>query len=417
MRILHTANTYAPVLDGVAEVVRHISEELARRGHEVHVATRAVPSLPAESMVNGVHVHRFNVQGSLASGMEGDVDAFRSFVRSGHWNLMVNHCLQTWSTDALLADIGALPWPSLLVTHGLSSSDPRFAAYYRTVPRHIPRYAAWVTVSALSEEHAFAEQHFLPEPIVIRNGVDLEEWSAAPLGMRAKWKVENRFWLLNISNHSQQKRHQMFFELAGLLQGIGATCTIVGDPLAMDRWGLGRLGLKGGCFYECRMHSATSKSVGLRSSVPRGEVVSAIQEADLVVSTSRWEANSVVLLESMTAGTPWVSTDVGSARENAGGVIADSTEEMAESVIQLLQDPARRRTLGKEGQIQAAERHDWKRIADQYLQLYESVIGQRCGTGSVAAASSTPSHRRMQDRPKCHSGDRHAGNDAFSEWN
>ena len=42
MRILHTANTYAPSLDGVAEVVRNISERLVKRGHEVHVATSAI---------------------------------------------------------------------------------------------------------------------------------------------------------------------------------------------------------------------------------------------------------------------------------------------------------------------------------------------------------------------------------------
>ena len=50
MRILHTASTFAPSFDGVAEVVRHISERLAHRGHDVHVATAAGDS--QSSMLN-----------------------------------------------------------------------------------------------------------------------------------------------------------------------------------------------------------------------------------------------------------------------------------------------------------------------------------------------------------------------------
>ena len=42
LRILHTAETYSPEVNGVAEVVKQISTRLARRGHEVHVATRIV---------------------------------------------------------------------------------------------------------------------------------------------------------------------------------------------------------------------------------------------------------------------------------------------------------------------------------------------------------------------------------------
>lgn len=398
MRILHTANTYAPLLDGVAEVVRHISQELARRGHEIHVATHAVPSQPAYSILNGVHIHRFTVDGNLARGMAGDLDPYRKFVQSGHWNIMVNHCLQTWSTDALLEDVGTFPWASLLVTHGLTTENPLYAAYYRTIPGFIRRYAGWVTVSALSEEAALAKQHDLAAPIVIRNGVDLEEWNTVPRGLRKKWNIKGRFWLVNVSNHSLQKCHRSFFQFAEHLHGIDATFTIIGNPLPMDRWRLGRLGIQGGCFYECQIRSFASQSVELRTGVPRREVVSAIQEADLIVSTSHWEANSLVLLESMAAGTAWVSTDVGSARENAGGIVARSQKEMADAAAQLLHDGSQRKALGAAGHARALERHDWKQITDEYEQLYQDVIGRRRHAVPVIAPSAVPGCSSMPVR-------------------
>lgn len=322
--------------------------------------------------------------------MAGSIREYREFVASGKWDLVVHHCLQVWSTDALLEMIPTYSWPALLVTHGLGTNSPIFAEYYRAIPAVMPNFAAWVTISASNEEFAFARLNGLEPPIVIRNGVDLKEWSQPILGVRKKWNMNRRPWLVSVSNHSRQKGHERLYQLMSRLRDTGANLTIIGDSRRSDKWQLGNIGISGGCFYKCRVRTMISKSIDLKVRIPREEVVSAVKEADLVVSTSHWEANSVVLLESMAAGTPWVSTDVGSARDNAGGVTADPTEEMAKCVIELLQDPARRRTLGNEGRMRAAERHDWKHIAGQYLQLYESVIGQqhRIGAAAVLSASS-----------------------------
>lgn len=373
MRILHTANTYAPALDGVAEVVRHISQGLALRGHEVHVATHAFPSQPVKSLVNGVHVHRFCIHGNWSTGMTGSIREYREFVSSGKWDLVVHHCLQAWPTDALLETIPTYPWPVLLVTHGLGTNNPVFADYYRFLPSVMPQFAAWVTISALSEEFAFAKRNGLATPHVIQNGVDLQEWAKPILGVRKNWNANGRPWLVNVSNHSRQKGHERLHKLMSRMRNTRATLTIIGDSRRADKWRLGRLGINGGCFYQCRARTMVSKSVDLKIRIPREEVVSAIKEADLLVSTSRWEANSVVLIESMAAGTPWVSLDVGSARENAGGVVVRSVDEMAEVVAGLLRDPERRSRLGQEGRLRVAERHDWRSIVSRYEDLYLQV--------------------------------------------
>lgn len=316
--------------------------------------------------------------------MSGSIREYQKFVASGKWDLVVHHCLQAWPTDALLEMIPIYTWPALLVTHGLGTKNPVFDEYYSLIRALMPHFAAWVTISALNEEFAFAKRYGLQPPKVIRNGVDLKEWSKPILGVRKKWNRSDRPWLVNVSNHSRQKGHERLYQLMSRLRDAGASLTIIGDSRRTDKWPLGKLGISGGCFYQCCARTMVSKSIDLRVRIPREEVVSAIKEADLVVSTSYWEANSVVLLESMAAGTPWVSTDVGSARDNAGGVTADSSDEMAKSVIDLLQNPARRRTLGNEGMIRTAERHDWKNIAGQYLQLYESVIDQQHRIGPAA---------------------------------
>jgi L-malate glycosyltransferase len=381
MRILHTAATYSPSLDGVAEIVRNISERLAQRGHDVHVATTDVGSQSSCDDLRGVHVHRFAVKGNLAHGMRGQVQQYRGFVRSGHWDLLVNHCLQTWPTDALLDEIGAYPWPSVLVTQGLSIRNPLFDAYYLEIPRYISKYRKWVRVSNVSEEAHFAKQFNIPLPPIITNGVDLNEWTRPPLGLRQAWRIHQKPWIVNVSNHNPLKNHRLFFRLTNRLRGLAARFTLIGGTYPMSKWSLGRLGISGGCPYECRLRTAMSfGEVDLRTNLDRSHVVSAIQEADILVSTSKWEANSIVLLESMAAGTPWVSFDVGSARENAGGVVAGNLGEMADTITELLRDPDRRESLGRIGRARVVAEHDWEPITDQYERLYESVIGYQIQT-------------------------------------
>jgi glycosyltransferase involved in cell wall biosynthesis len=367
------------LLDGVAEVVRNISERLAQRGHEVHVATSAVGSSSSYEELGGVHVHRFSVRGNLAFGTPGQIEEYRRFVRSEDWDLLVNHCLRVWPTDALLSEIGSYPWPSVLVTHGILAANDVFPAYYFEIARYLSTYAKWVCVSNASGEVSLAEKLNLPAPQVITNGLNMAEWSCPPLHLRELWNVGNAPWVVNVSNHygNHHKNHPVLFELARRLKSDDVRVTHIGNSHRASRWNLGALGVRGGCFYACRAKALFSDSLELRTNVSREQVVSAIQEADVVVSTSRWEANSLVLLESMAAGTPWVSFDVGSARENRGGVVARDLDEMRQVVSELSRNPELRRSLGEAGRAQIVAKHNWDSIVDQYEQVYEGAVGQR----------------------------------------
>ena len=47
MRLIELTDLYRPAIGGLEHFVALLSEELAQRGHEVHVVTSAVPSVPA----------------------------------------------------------------------------------------------------------------------------------------------------------------------------------------------------------------------------------------------------------------------------------------------------------------------------------------------------------------------------------
>ena len=58
MRLIELTDLYPPAIGGLERFVALLSEGLARRGHEVHVVTSAVPGAPAAETSAGVTVHR-----------------------------------------------------------------------------------------------------------------------------------------------------------------------------------------------------------------------------------------------------------------------------------------------------------------------------------------------------------------------
>lgn len=380
MRILHTAHSYSPDISGVAEVVKQLSVRLAHRGHEVHIATRQMAGSSAEEKIDGVHVHRFDVVGNAVTGMKGTVDSYVRFVRSSTWDVIALHCAQAWTTDALLAHLGSVQSAKVFVGHGLSALlDPKYRTYYDSLAIALRQVDEIVALSELLEEVPFCDHHGLKAPHIIPNGVDPIEWQQPQCNIRSKWGIGNRPWILTVSNHSPVKGHSTFFDVVRQVrkQVPNVQGTIIGGNYAAARWGIGRWGVKGGCWYQCWAISKFRHDVTLRLNIARQHTVSAIKEADLVLITSWREASPLVALESAAAGTPWIAFNVGAIQDNAGGLVASSTKEMISATVRLLGDKSQREQLGQTGRTWIAEGHVWEQIVEQYERLYVSVLMSR----------------------------------------
>jgi glycosyltransferase involved in cell wall biosynthesis len=73
VRLIELTDLYPPAIGGIERFVALLSEELARRGHEVHVVTSAVAGAPLAETSDGVTVHRFPLlYQRLAPGLSED---------------------------------------------------------------------------------------------------------------------------------------------------------------------------------------------------------------------------------------------------------------------------------------------------------------------------------------------------------
>jgi 1,2-diacylglycerol 3-alpha-glucosyltransferase len=373
VRLLHIAHEFPPARSGIAQLAFQTSARLASRGHEVHVFTGHPAGTPSREDINGVHVQRFDVSGNAVFGIRGNPAPFVDAVLQQTWDLVCLFCVQTWNTDILLPRLSEIRGRKVLATQGMSTGDARFGDYYRQFAEQARAFSAIISPSRYLEEVEFAATHHLAPVDVIPNGVDT---SAVPgTDTNRAPPQHDRPRLLTVSNHNPHKGHGRLWPLMRAVRRSysAAELQLIGGSYPAARYRLGRVGVRGGCWYTCKARAATSDLVKLRASIPHAEVLPTIRGADILVVPSSWEASPLVVIDAMAVGTPWVAFDVGAIRDNAGGIVVDTIEEMADVVVALLADPARREGLGTQGRRQVLEQHDWDRVTDRWERVYERV--------------------------------------------
>jgi glycosyltransferase involved in cell wall biosynthesis len=374
MKILHTVEFYHPRVGGAEAVVKTISEELARRGHDVTVATTFEPARD-DAAINGVRVEQFRITGNAARGLQGETNRYVEFVRNHRADIVLNYAAQNWTTDALLPHLPSVPSVKLLAPCGYSGLHrPEFRSYFHSLPSQLKAYDALVYHSANHQDKRFGDEHGLANLAhIIPNGADEEEFSRRPLGFRQRHKINTPFLLLCVANHYQAKGHWLVIEAFRRLRRNDCTLVIIGQPAApgLDKW-------RHGCYRRCRIAAWFHPRIRVLENIPRDWVVSAFQEADLFVFGSQVECFPLVILEAMAAQTPFVSTPVGNIPDFAAfGALVETAPQMAQAINKLLEDQSLRETLGRAAQDEWRARYTWKQIVDQYETLYHQLLATR----------------------------------------
>jgi glycosyltransferase involved in cell wall biosynthesis len=384
LRILHAVEFYAPSVGGAQEVVRQVSRRLATRGHEVTVATSRMPER-GEAVIDGVRIKEFDVRGNEVRGIEGDVEGYRRFVAGGEFDVVLTYAAQQWTTDALLPVLDSIRSPTVLAPCGFSGlRDPAYAPYFAHLAEDLRAFDALVFHSHGYQDVRFAREAGAERITVIPNAADEREFGGQrPHGSfrQAHGINPNAPLLLTVGGHTGMKGHaQAMAALRGSRHRPRATLAVVGNTP------IGR-----GCLPTCNARAVMTRATGhpvVLSNPPREQVLDAYYEADLFVFCSMVECSPLVLFESMAAGLPFVSLDVGNAAEIAewsgaglivpsqrrdDGLVTADTGAVARAVDKLLADPERRREMGERGRRAWEQRFTWETTTSRYEALYEEL--------------------------------------------
>ena len=113
----------------------------------------------------------------------------------------------------------------------------------------------------------------------------------------------------------------------------------------------------------------------------RGDVPEIMRCLDLFVLPSLGEGVSNTVLEAMASGLPVLATRVGGnpelVREGVTGELfsVGQSEALADMMYAYLRDDSRRRACGVAARSFVSERFSWERCVNQYLDLYDALLG------------------------------------------
>jgi glycosyltransferase involved in cell wall biosynthesis len=416
MKILHTVESYLPARHGMSEVVRQISERLVQRGHHVTVAT-SKDQQRQDNQIEGVEVRSFDVHGKGAVGIWGDISGYQNFLIEFDPDVIVNFAAQQWATDLALPLLSRLKARKVFVPTGFSAlADPMFRNYFSSMGEWMRGYDACIFLSDSYRDIDFARSEGVESIVIIPNGAAAEEFD--------RLKVPELRERLGIP-----KEHQLILHVAGYLSiakgqaeavkifsrsslrnatlllvcpdfGQSATKALTPKQILNGVYHMARgKGLRGFAFpsqlqllrrLRCKHNRAHDRQI-IGVSLSREDTISAFLDADLLLFPSWIECSPLVLFEAAAARTPFLVTDVGNASEiirwtgggrllpgvrsndREGSVQAD-VEAGAHCLDELMADQQAREQMATNAHEAWVRHFTWSRIAEQYEQLYSSLL-------------------------------------------
>lgn len=267
--------------------------------------------------------------------------------------------------------LGALTGLSPLIVSAWGSDImefPRKSLFHRLLLEYCLRKADFLTVTSriLREEiYKYTDK----DVDTIAFGIDLDHFRQPTVegGTDSNHLVVGTIrWLLSI--YGIDTLIHAFRLLRGMDLGRDLELLIVGDGPEMDR--LRRL-----C-EELNVHEAV-RFVGY---VPPEEVWKYHHMMSVFVALSRREGFGVAVLEASACGKPVVASDIGGLREvvvpGVTGFLVppDSPREAAEAIRRLIESPALRSELGRNGRKWVEERYDWKKNVQEMMAVYRKAL-------------------------------------------
>jgi glycosyltransferase involved in cell wall biosynthesis len=365
-------------------VATRFAEELAERGHDVHVFTRWVEGQPDRSKIKGVNYCRCkfaltkDIVSFFSNMSRAMLDEFRIVARhGGRFDVVHGH---DWHVVDALYELKKEGYPTVLSYHsteygrcgGTPRTDELFKRIFIQEKLGTEIADRVVTVSRTMKEELCRIFGTPAEKIdVIPNAITPEKYQrdVVPAAVKRKYGIpETSPMILYIGRLEYQKGPDLLVEAAPwVLKGRGDVKFLFagrGTASRALKRRVRKLGL--------------SDAIKFLGWIPYMRYVDLLNTCDLVCIPSRNEPFGIVLLEAWATGRPVVVTDVGGLGENVenfvnGIKVHPHPKSIAQGINYLLDHPRVRKRIAKEGRKSVRE-FNWPSVTKKLLRVYAEVL-------------------------------------------
>jgi len=349
---------------GVQNHVKDLAEALLQRGHEVSVlAPSEEEDLPSYVVAAGRAI-AVPYNGSVARVSFGPVVAarVRRWLKEGDFDVLHLHEPATPSISLLA--LWAAECPVVATFHTANVRSRAMSASASILRPSMEKITGRIAVSENARDTVVS--HTGGEPVVIPNGVYVDGYASAE--PRADWRGEHGTVAFVGRLDEPRKGFSLLAEAFARVAG--------------DRPGLRLLVVGGGDVDAAGLllSDAVRHQVTFLGRASDMDKASALRTADVYVAPNTGgESFGIVLVEAMAAGVAVLASDLPAFSRVLGdgcyGVLfrSEDVDDLTAGLQELLDDPARRRTLEDAARVGAC-RYDWDSVATRILQVYETVV-------------------------------------------
>ena len=374
MKILFVSENYIPNLSGVPVVVKYLAEGLSKRGYQVSIATKSVKGCEKYEIINGVHVYRFEIYKNMLKFPSGTKKEFVDFVLNFEADINIIECTQCITTDLILPHLNELPGRRYFHVHGISGLTPGMrlfeikrdllhtigntysqilGKYYfgYTLKRALPLFDATISLSETDYGIDYL-QKYSKKNCILPNAAEnmFFENNESNSDVLMKYAcIANTKYMFSCANYTYIKNQlgiiNQYFQSSSS-HSMSLVCIGSSDN---------------DYYYKCKQFvdklnfEYGKRDVHLLYGVSRQDIPSILQNACLYLVGSLWEQYSISIIEAMSQGVPFISTDVGNARILPGGIAINSIEDMHNAIDDLMCDKGRWGRLSAAGKKYAID--------------------------------------------------------------
>lgn len=382
------ASLPATQFGGILFICVDIAKELSNENHDVTIYTTDLDfannpktfnkNLPRTEVIDKFKIKRSHVWLSLKlffinpgiyfQMMKDDVDIIHTIGVRSFQSYIAALVAKKKDVPLIISDQGGL------TTHPDLRRDFLNRILYKCqkpMINFIINQASKISVANEYEEKIFTEYGVKPKIKIIRNGINLQDFETVSVNFRERYGVIDRF-ILFVGRFSHVKG------VDTLIRAI----SIIKDHPEMQKTKLVIMGVDFG--FESTMFSMISKlqinDVVIVIKKPlREDVIAAYQECEFLVLPSRWELSPLTPLEGFAFKKTVISTNaygIPHTIENGKtGVLVESENYkiLADAIIELLGNEAKRQQLGLAGYVLVTEKCNSKIMAEKTLRTYQKI--------------------------------------------
>ena len=390
MKIAFVSYEYPPYYHGGAGTyAENIVRELARQNHEVHVITHRLPQCPDDEIKDGVFIHRLNfidIPLMRAPSFWYNVrNKYKDIVsKAGVFDIIHGNT----TSDFLLSKPVTGKIPRVITVHHLANEV--VSALKPSLFERIKNLGGETGLTPLIEkayikqaEHIITDSQHTREKLVSTYRVEDKNISVIPLGreqkptsisaqekeqIKSKFKIGKEPVLLFVGRVDDKRKGLDVLLKALKIVLIKTVVTLVvagsGKPLV----------------YKGLLSSDVADRVIFTGFVDDNTLAKLYSACDIYVCPSRLEGFGLTLLDAMAAGKPVIATATGSIPEiiengqNGLLVRPGAEKELAQAILQLLNDKAQAQAIGENNKIKMQSYPNWETVAKKTVEVYLKLV-------------------------------------------